>query len=76
MFIGVCKFVLELIDWALKSSKIDHRIKSNEFVDIEKLSGGERIRLLIARIIYAVKNHGYISSNNKETSHMLHKSIF
>jgi len=50
---------VELINWALKASKIDHRIKSNEFVDIEKLSGGERIRLLIARIIYAVKTRNY-----------------
>ena len=50
---------VELINWALKASKIDHRIKSNEFVDIETLSGGERIRLLIARIIYTVKTRNY-----------------
>ena len=50
---------VELINWALKASKIDHRIKSNEFVDMEKLSGGERIRLLIARIIYAAKTRNY-----------------
>ena len=49
----------KLIDWALKSSKIDHRINSNQFIDIETLSGGERIRLLIARIIYAVKTKNY-----------------
>lgn len=50
---------VELVDWALKASKIDHIIKSNQFVDIEKLSGGERIRLLITRIIYAVKTKNY-----------------
>lgn len=50
---------VELIDWALKASKIDHIIKANQFVDIEKLSGGERIRLLITRIIYAVKTKNY-----------------
>ncbi len=49
----------KLIDWALKASKIDHRINSNEFIDIERLSGGERIRILIARIIYAVKTKNY-----------------
>ncbi len=48
-----------LIEYALKSSKIDHKLDKNEFVDIEKLSGGERIRLLIARIIYAVKTKHY-----------------
>lgn len=50
---------IKLIEWALKSSKIDHRINSNEFLDIETLSGGERIRVLIARIIYAVKTKNY-----------------
>ena len=50
---------VELIDWALKTSKIDHRVKTNEFIDIETFSGGERIRLLIARIIYAVKTRYY-----------------
>jgi ABC-type transport system involved in cytochrome bd biosynthesis fused ATPase/permease subunit len=49
----------KLIDWALKSSKIEHRINSNQFIDIETLSGGERIRLLITRIIYAVKTKNY-----------------
>lgn len=50
---------IKLLNWALKSSKIDHRLNKNEHVDIEKLSGGERIRLLIARIIYAVKTKNY-----------------
>ena len=49
----------ELIEYSLQASKISHRLNKNEFVDIETLSGGERIRLLIARIIYAVKTKNY-----------------
>ncbi len=49
----------ELIEYSLQASKIAHRLNKNEFVDIETLSGGERIRLLIARIIYAVKTKNY-----------------
>ncbi len=48
-----------LIKYALISSKINHKLDKNEFVNIDKLSGGERIRLLIARIIYAVKTKHY-----------------
>ena len=50
---------IELIDWALQSAKMADRLNKNDFVDIEKLSGGERIRVLIARIIYAVKTRNY-----------------
>ena len=50
---------IELIEYSLQASKISHRLNKNEFVDIETLSGGERIRLLIARIIYAVKTKNY-----------------
>ena len=50
---------IDLIEYALQTSKIDHRLNKNEFIDIETLSGGERIRLLIARIIYAVKTKNY-----------------
>lgn len=49
----------DLIEYSLQASKIAHRLNANEFVDIETLSGGERIRLLIARIIYAVKTKNY-----------------
>ncbi len=49
----------ELVEYSLQASKISHRLSSNQFVDIETLSGGERIRLLIARIIYAVKTKNY-----------------
>jgi ABC-type lipoprotein export system ATPase subunit len=50
---------IELIEWAIQSAKMADRLDKNDFVDIEKLSGGERIRLLIARIIYAVKTRNY-----------------
>jgi ABC-type lipoprotein export system ATPase subunit len=50
---------IELINWALQSAKISDKLNKNDFVDIEKLSGGERIRVLIARIIYAVKTRHY-----------------
>ena len=49
----------DLVEYSLQSSKIFHRLNKNEFIDIEILSGGERIRLLIARIIYAVKTKNY-----------------
>jgi putative ABC transport system ATP-binding protein len=52
-------FNIELIEYSLQASKISHRLNINEFIDIETLSGGERIRLLIARIIYAVKTKKY-----------------
>lgn len=50
---------IKLINEALESAKIAHRLNKNDFIDIEKLSGGERIRTLIARIIYAVKTKNY-----------------
>jgi ABC-type lipoprotein export system ATPase subunit len=50
---------IKLINWALQSAKMDDRLNKNDFINIEKLSSGERIRLLIARIIYAVKTKNY-----------------
>lgn len=50
---------VELINEALKSAKIADKLNSNQYVDIERLSGGERIRVLVARIIYAVKTRNY-----------------
>ena len=40
----------------MKISKINNKLNNNEYINIEQLSSGERIRLLIARIIYTVKN--------------------
>ncbi len=50
---------VELIKYSLQTSKINHLFKENDLVNIEKLSGGERIRLLIARIIYTVITKNY-----------------
>lgn len=49
----------ELIDSSLELAKISHILGENKFVNIEKLSGGERIRLLVTRIIYTVKTKNY-----------------
>jgi len=50
---------IELINFALQSAKLNNKFNNNQFVNIEKLSGGERIRLLISRIIYVVKTRQY-----------------
>lgn len=50
---------IELIEYCLKEAKIYHKLNKNIFINIEKLSSGERVRLLIARIIYTVKNKNY-----------------
>jgi ABC-type lipoprotein export system ATPase subunit len=48
-----------LINKALSLAKLNHKFTNNCFLNIEKLSSGERIRLLIARIIYIVKTKKY-----------------
>jgi ABC-type transport system involved in cytochrome bd biosynthesis fused ATPase/permease subunit len=48
---------IDIINSSIKISKIDHKFTSNDYVDIEKLSGGERIRLIIARLIYLIKKN-------------------
>ena len=48
-----------LIKYAIEISKMDHRLANNEIINIEKLSGGERIRLIIARLIYSIKSGNY-----------------
>ena len=50
---------VDLIEYSLINSKISDRLNKNEFIDIETLSGGERIRLLIARFIYTIKTLNY-----------------
>lgn len=50
---------IELINYTLINSKINNKLKNNIFINIETLSSGERIRLLIARIIYTIKNKNY-----------------
>lgn len=55
---------IELIQYALENSKLEHKFTNgNIFVEIEHLSGGEKIRLLIARMIYLIKkdnNHSIL----------------
>jgi ABC-type lipoprotein export system ATPase subunit len=48
-----------LIKYAVEVSKMDHRLDNNNIINIEKLSGGERIRLIIARLIYSIKMGNY-----------------
>ena len=50
---------IKLISIALKLAKLNHKFNKNVFVNIEKLSSGERIRLLITRLIYIVKSKNY-----------------
>ena len=50
---------IDLINYTLINSKINNKLKDNNFINIETLSSGERIRLLIARIIYTIKNKNY-----------------
>jgi ABC-type lipoprotein export system ATPase subunit len=50
---------INLIEYSLIKSKISDKLNKNEFIDIEKLSGGERIRMLIARLIYTIKSLNY-----------------
>ena len=45
---------INLINKALVLSKINHKFINNNYVIIENLSTGERIRLIIARIIYII----------------------
>jgi ABC-type lipoprotein export system ATPase subunit len=50
---------ISLIEESLKIAKLYDKLNKNQFVNIEKLSSGERIRLLISRIIYTVKLNNY-----------------
>jgi ABC-type lipoprotein export system ATPase subunit len=50
---------VRLIKYAIEISKMDHRLDNNNIINIEKLSGGERIRLIIARLIYSIKMGNY-----------------
>jgi putative ABC transport system ATP-binding protein len=51
------KVNLDLIDFSIKNSKLEHIIdyKQNRFINIEELSAGEQVRLLLARNIYTIK---------------------
>ena len=50
---------IDLIKIALKISKLDHIFTNNIYINIHKISNGERTRLYISQIIYIVKSRGY-----------------
>ena len=50
---------IKMIQIALGASKIQHKLNENIFIDINNLSSGEQLRLLIARIIYTVKTKNF-----------------
>lgn len=49
----------DLITYAIKFSKMDHRFNRNEIINVDKLSSGERVRLYISQIIYTVIKKKY-----------------
>ena len=50
---------INIINHAIKISKMDHKFSNNDFINVEKLSTGERIRLYISQIIYTVITKNY-----------------
>jgi len=49
----------DLITYAIKFSKMDHKFIKNELINVERLSSGERVRLYISQIIYTVIRKKY-----------------
>jgi ABC-type lipoprotein export system ATPase subunit len=50
---------IDLIDYAIKFSKMGHIFNQNEKINVERLSSGERVRLYISQIIYTVIKRKY-----------------
>ena len=50
---------INLINYALTYSKSINKFKKNNFIYIDNISAGEKIRLCIANIIYTIKNTDY-----------------
>ena len=50
---------IDLIIYSLKTINICKLFEDNEYINIEEISSGERIRIIIARIIYSVKKNNY-----------------
>jgi ABC-type lipoprotein export system ATPase subunit len=49
---------VELINTAIKLAHMEHKLggsRGNEMINIDRLSGGERIRLIVTRLIYLIK---------------------
>ena len=49
----------ELINFAIQKAELHNRIKTNVFINIEQFSSGEKIRILIARLIYIIIKNKY-----------------
>jgi ABC-type lipoprotein export system ATPase subunit len=55
---------IKLITFSVKASQFNsssftNNNVNNDYIELEKLSGGERVRLLIARLVYIIKSKGY-----------------
>jgi ABC-type lipoprotein export system ATPase subunit len=50
---------IDIINYAIKNAKMEHKFINNDFIDIQKLSSGERVRLYISQIIYIVLTKKY-----------------
>ena len=50
---------IDIINHVIKISRMDHKFSSNDFINLEKLSSGERIRLYISQIMYIVITKNY-----------------
>jgi ABC-type lipoprotein export system ATPase subunit len=50
---------IDLINYAIKFSKMTHRFNNNKIINIDELSTGERVRLYISQIIYTVIKKKY-----------------
>ena len=50
---------IKLINYALNMAFFDKKSDNDEFIDVEKISGGEKARILIARTIYLTIKYKY-----------------
>jgi ABC-type lipoprotein export system ATPase subunit len=50
---------INIINHVIKISRMDHKFYNNDFINLEKLSSGERIRLYISQIMYIVITKNY-----------------
>lgn len=50
---------IDIINYAIKNSKMDHKFIDNNFIEVEKLSTGEKIRLYISQMIYTIITKKY-----------------
>jgi ABC-type lipoprotein export system ATPase subunit len=50
---------IDLINYLLEKSKINNKLNKNIFININELSSGEKLRLLITKIMYTIKTNNY-----------------